>query len=601
MADLDQAFNSKFSRKWLAGGLAILLLLATGQQELFAESTPEVDAPRSTPPAITLGKTKEFEVSKTFNGDPFRVKIGKASSKRGHHIYEMTYPSPIKTAHEPNNTIHAEYYLPDGIASGSPGRPAVICLHILNGNYELVRMLCSSLAQRGIPAVMFKLPYYGERALPGGRDQLARDGLLFAEALQQGIADSRRTFDLLAALPQVNPKHIGIAGISLGSFVSASTAGTDPRFDRTALLLSGGDLLSIVHDSHETDTLSEHIKSLPKKKQEVIHQAILSVDPLTHAAGLRERAQAGRVLMINGDQDKVVPPKATKKLAQALGITDRVFWLEGLGHYTSVTRLPEIMRRTVDFFAVNLPPGTLPPTVSNASAEDPIARLAGLISQSASLLTVPPTKGRCHLADLAVELTSADGKTHSGTIQFARATDHRFLLHASIPELGEAYFGQDQHPWMATDKAVFLGNQETDGTASDPLVFANPESLQKAKMVAGLMSTVSLAPTLLEQFVQAETSTTADGALVLKVTARKKSDQGVIQITFQADQKTPESISFDINGTHGLLTVRSWQLNSVAFPAVFQPPKDIPVEKVHQSDLLRIFASLFNFALEMAS
>jgi len=599
MIDSKQDLRSKPSRRWMRGAVAILFFAASTQHEATAQESKKPKALAAASSTVVFNKTEEFEVEQTYNGQSFRVKIGKKSSKRGHHIHQMTYPSPIKTAHEPNNTIHAEYYLPNGIAADSPARPAVICLHILNGNYELVRMLCSSLAQRGIPAIMFKLPYYGERALPGGRRKLARNGLLFAKSLQQGIQDSRRTYDVLAALPQVDSAHIGIAGISLGSFISASTAGIDPRFDRTALLLSGGDLLGLVHGRPETASLSKLIKSLPEAKRQAIHQAILSADPVTHAAGLRERAQAGRVLMINGDRDKVVPPSATKKLAEALGISDRVFWLEGLGHYTSMTRLPEIMRRTVDFFAVNLPPDTLPPAIALSLSEDPIIRLANLFSQLSSLFSVAPTEGHCHLVDIGIEVTLANGETHSGTLQFANGTEHRFRLHAAVPKLGKVYFGQDEHPWMATDKAVFLGVKKNDPESPGPLTFADPKSLQRAKMVFGLMSTVSLAPSLLEQLVRVETSTSASGALILDVSARKKSQKGAFQITYQSDQKTPESITFDLQGVQGTLTIRSWQLDSVALAAVFQPPADLPVENVEQSDLLRIFASLFNFALEL--
>jgi len=539
-------------------------------------------------------------VEKTFNADPFHVEVKKTASRRGYSIYRMTYPSPVVTAHEPNNTVPADYYLPDGIKPGDPARPAVICLHILNGNYELVRMLCSSLAERGVPAIMFKLPYYGERALPGGHSELARNSRLFVESLPQGMLDARRTFDVLAAMPGIDPQRIGISGISLGSFVSAATAGSDDRFYRTGLLLSGGDLQSIIHESQETSSLSKHIKSLPAAEQAAIEQAILSVDPLTHAPGLRERAQAGRVLMINGDQDQVVPITATKKLAAALGISDQVFWLEGLGHYTAVARLPEIMRRTVDFFAQDLPPGVTAPTLDTAASQNPLSLLANFVGQFASWFTSTPAEGRCHLVDAEVEVTEKSGKTYAGKLQFVRGADHRFRLQLDVPGLGKACFGQDTHPWMATDQAVFLGSKSGSTESSSPLTFADAEHLRKAKMVFGLMAMLPLSPNLLEQVVRVETEILDDESLVLKVSARKEKDRdkGSIQIAFHQDQKTPKSISFVVGDFQGKMTVRSWQSGSVAFPAVFQPPQDLPVEEVESTDLQRIFASLFNFAME---
>ncbi len=575
-------------RSWILAVLALFFLTTFADRQTSAED--------STDERLFFGASGLVE--KTFNADPFRVDVKKTATRRGYRIYRLSYPSPVVTPHEPNNTVPADYYLPDGMKPGDPARPAVICLHILNGNYELVRMLCSSLALRGVPAIMFKLPYYGERALPGGRKELARNSRLFVESLPQGMLDSRRTFDVLAALPGIDPQRIGISGISLGSFVSAATAGSDPRFYRTGLLLSGGDLLGIIQQSDETRSLNAHMKSLPAAEQQAIEKAIRLVDPLTHAAGLRKRAEAGRVLMINGDKDLVVPLEATKKLAAALGISDQVFWLEGLGHYTAAARLPEIMRRMVDFFAQDLPPGTPVPTVDPAATLEPIPLLANFLGQSAAFWTVAPAEGRCHLVDMDVEVTEESGKTHAGKLQMVRGMDHRFRLHLDLPKLGEVYFGQDSHPWMATDKAVFVGRKKGNDSSRDPLKFAEAEFLGKAKMAIGMIATLPLAPNLLEQVVRAELEILNDETLVLTISSRREKDKGSIQIVFQQDQKTPQSISVDLGGVQATLTIRSWLSHSVAFPAVFQPPQGLPVEEVDVTDLQRIFASFFNFAME---
>ena len=75
-----------------------------------------------------------------------------------------TIPSPVQTSVEPNNTVPAELYMPRGAKPGGPKRPAVICLHIMDGNEELVKISCSALAARGIPALWFNLPFYGPRS-----------------------------------------------------------------------------------------------------------------------------------------------------------------------------------------------------------------------------------------------------------------------------------------------------------------------------------------------------------------------------------------------------------------------------------------------------
>ncbi len=59
---------------------------------------------------------------------------------------EVTFPSPVQTEHENNNTVHAEYFLP----SGSGTHPGVIVLHILGGDFELSRLCCRTLAINGV-------------------------------------------------------------------------------------------------------------------------------------------------------------------------------------------------------------------------------------------------------------------------------------------------------------------------------------------------------------------------------------------------------------------------------------------------------------------
>ncbi len=204
---------------------------------------------------------------------------------------------------------------------------------------------------------MFKLPYYGERALPGGRRELFTNSRLFLESLHQAGADVRRTVDLLASRSEVDANKIGVAGISLGGLVSATAAANEPRLNRVALILAGGGLATVIETADEGREIREFLAKMPAQRQAEMKEVVRSVDPLTHAAGLRGRAKDGRVLMINGTEDRVIPKVCTEKLAAALEMPERVVWLQGLGHYTAMAALPRIMGTTVDFFAADLPQG----------------------------------------------------------------------------------------------------------------------------------------------------------------------------------------------------------------------------------------------------
>ena len=254
------ALNRRLDR--LAFSMAVWLMAALAAAE--EQRLPEV-----------------IEVAHGFNKAAFRYCIEFAGDHDSFRVYRLTYASPVHSPTPQNNKIAAEYYLPKGLGPGSARRPAVICLHFLGGGEELVRLQCIALVQRGIPSLSFKLPYYGERGLPGGRSALIAQPKLFATAVQQAMADVRRTVDVLASRPEID--RIGVMGTSLGAIIAASAAGQEPRIARAALLLGGGDLLSIVHQARETQELSNAMFRLAPGDRALVEQTIRQADPLQHA------------------------------------------------------------------------------------------------------------------------------------------------------------------------------------------------------------------------------------------------------------------------------------------------------------------------------
>lgn len=538
-----------------------------------------------------------FSVAQTFDKTPFSYRMELLSRKTGYRIYRLTYPSPVVTPVEQNNTVPADYYLPEGIGPNDPKRPAVICIHILEGNFELVHMTCSVLASRGIPAIMFKLPYYGERSPPGGRRALAANPKLFVGALSQSFQDVRRTIDLLASRPEIDPQRIGITGISLGGIVAASAAGAEPRLSRAALILAGGDLPYIIHHARETRILSQTIRRLPAEQRTALEKSIDAVDPLRHAAGLRDRARRGKVLMINAAQDEVIAPQCTEKLATALGIADRVVWLEGLGHYTAMAALPKALKTTADFFAEDLPPGVKPAEAAVAKATA-VRVVVSLLQQAGRHLGSEPQPGRCHFVDLEGTATLPDGKQVDAKFRFVRGTKHRFSLRCKLPEVGEVALGQGAYPWIAAgEKAVFQGTLAPDAEPGNPLAYADPQHVMKLKMLSGAVGALVLVPDVLERWAAIEDGTSSDGDRVVLI-ASKRNARDRAELVFNEDGKTPQRLTFHVSGVRGTVTFRAWQLNTVAHDALFEEPATPPRQQVDAVDLYRIFSAMFNFAME---
>ena len=540
-----------------------------------------------------------FPVTETFDGRSFEYRMELAARRPGYRVYRLRYPSPVETPFEANNVIPAEYYLPDGIGPDDPSRPAVICLHILGGQFELVQLVGSSLAARGIPAIWFKLPYYGSRRPEGLAEDSRQDPARLAEALSQGLLDVRRTFDVLAARPEVDPQRIGVTGISLGGILAGTAAGADARFHRAALILAGGDVLEILHHARESRRLSQLLDDLPADQRRKLEETLRSVDPLTHAAALRGRAEDGRVLMINAGADEVIPRAATEKLAEALGIADDVVWLDGLGHYTAIAALPQALRTTIAFFAEDLPEGVEPPAAP-AAAPTPLRRAVRLVQQAGLLLGMgaEPPAGRCHFADVAATVTLAEGNQVEGHVRIVRGHGHRFRVELDVPQFGAAVLAQGKGPWMAArDNTVFYGELPPDRAPEDPREFLAEENALKLRTAGGLLAVLGFSPELLEHWVAAAEEPDREGGPALRITRKDQPGDHAV-LVFHEDGTTPKEAVFEVEGVSGRAEFRAWQMGTVAHDALFEPAADATVQKVDSGDLYRMFAALLNFALE---
>ena len=266
----------------------------------------------------------------------------------GFRVYRMTYPSPVATAVEQNNTVRASFYLPDNIAPASAKRPAVIVLHILNGDMRVTDVACSVLARRGIPAIMPTLPYYGERAKAEGWDALLREPPLFLGMLLQSIEDIRRTADLLASRPEVDPQRINLSGVSLG-IVAASAAASDPRFFRTSLFLAGGDLLAILRHARYTRELNKQFEQPSARPARCDSRRSGQGGTVDAGPGVA-RAQQGQVLMINAAVDEIIPALAPRSWPRPWALPTGSCGLTGLSTIASLLRCRRRCERLRSFF-----------------------------------------------------------------------------------------------------------------------------------------------------------------------------------------------------------------------------------------------------------
>ena len=532
---------------------------------------------------------------KSYTGKAFEFTRSFREQNHRHAVYDIRYPSPVVSPHEANNTVPAELYVPVGLTR-ERAFPAVVCLHIIHDNFDLERMLCTRLAQNGVIALFFKQPYYGERGGAVGKQMLATGSNIFMGGLEQGLEDARRAVDILQAMQEVNPQHVGITGISMGAIQSASVCGREPRIHKAFLTLGGCDIKKIILTAHETRRMKAFIQGLPQEEQDRIWACIDRLDPIQSKDALRKLAEGNSLRMVCAEQDEVVPPECGRRLAEAAGFGDRVTWLPGMGHYTAMAGFPQIMKDIVAFFGAEVPATWHPPQGNGEPM--PVELLGLFLSGLSTLAGGQPAAGTAHMAGVEAEVI-AGGKTYRAVFDYMRGDQGRFKLAGEFPMVGKAGFGQGECPWLiGGGKTAFCGTADAvEGRTATALIAQ--QRLMLYRVAVGAFAGAGLSPEALKQYYTLTDSHGTNGERVVEVKIDYKKVKGTLNLSFAKDA-TPLRADWVFDGVSGKVRFTHWRLNAVADESVFDAPVGLPRKEVRQEDLLRMFASVFEFAVEAA-
>jgi dienelactone hydrolase len=238
----------------------------------------------------------------------------------GARVFRVRFPSAVESPDPENNTVHGEYYLPEGKGPF----PGVVVFDVIGGNDQIVsRSLSAQLSARGIACLFIQMPYYGPRRPPDSdKRMISADMNRSLENVRQTILDGRRAVAWLDARAEIDKSRIGIMGTSLGSFMASLTAEMEPRISRVALLLGGGGLVDAYYDDPRGTALRKIWEAAGGTKQK-LKDKLAPVDPLTCAEKLKDR----KVLMINGSRDEIVIPKMTEAMWTAAG-KPKIVWYD---------------------------------------------------------------------------------------------------------------------------------------------------------------------------------------------------------------------------------------------------------------------------------
>lgn len=246
----------------------------------------------------------------------------------------VRYPSPFPSGDATNDLVSMEWYMPKMPLLQEGPLPTIVVIHESGGAMPAGRAIARGIQLRGLNAILLHLPYYGER-----RGTRKRDASEFLVTMRQGVADARRAFDAVAALPGIDPKRISLQGTSLGGFVATSAASLDACYDQTFIMLAGGDLYDMfMNGKQDTAKIREQLARAGYEGDK-LKDLLNEVEPIRIA----HRLPKDRTWVYAALQDDVVPIRNARKLADAIGL-DKKHRLEFVGgHYTAALWLPAVI------------------------------------------------------------------------------------------------------------------------------------------------------------------------------------------------------------------------------------------------------------------
>lgn len=263
----------------------------------------------------------------------FAVDVEPAASGCGDAL--VRFPSPIATDSPINDRVAMQWYAAHDDQGNVIQAPAVVVVHESGSGMKIGQLLANGLRSQRLHTFMIQLPGYGVRKDASVQD----DGAGFLTRMKQAIADVRRARDAVAALPQVDADHIAVQGTSLGGFVASDAAALDDGFDSVFLLLSGGNLNSILHEGQRDAAKVRAKLEAAGFQGEKLAQLVSAIEPLRIA----HRLDPERTWLYNGAYDNVVPLKNGLALAKAASLTPEHHVRLSANHYSGVIFIPYVL------------------------------------------------------------------------------------------------------------------------------------------------------------------------------------------------------------------------------------------------------------------
>lgn len=315
------------------------LTIALGVCALASSALPGWSIPAANPNQGYQTALPLYQYNKT---EPLAVQTNETVDYAESRMTRFSYASAN------SQRVPALLFMPKNAAKAKPV-PCLVMLHGLGSNKEAMAPLARYAATLGYASLAIDEYAQGERAPTPTMDPLSaavvQQELL--TGIPQTVIDVRRGLDYLETCPDIDPKRLGLVGVSLGAIMGCVASGVDTRLKAAVLVSGGGDWsLILQHLAAQGQTVGgQKIPAAQNVNWSFISALLMPEDPLTFAPHIAPRP----LLMVNGRKDTTIIPAAAEELYKAASAPAnahaQIVWFPDAGHIPAPTLVYPVVQK----------------------------------------------------------------------------------------------------------------------------------------------------------------------------------------------------------------------------------------------------------------
>ncbi|MBP8127940.1 MAG: alpha/beta fold hydrolase [Candidatus Hydrogenedentes bacterium] len=197
--------------------------------------------------------------------------------------------------------------------------PCIVFLHGIGQEGDFLEEITGPFNQHGFAMASFDQLGRGERRLPKDKGYFS-EAKAFRRRAAMTVIDTRRLLDYLVTRPDIDPERLYLVGASYGAITGATAAAFDKRFKAVVLVYGGGDIPTLLSAPMITEVAGKWIEVA----KPIMEFYVGVSDPLRYIGKISPRP----VLLQNGSRDRLVDPRAGKKLQEACREPKTISWYD---------------------------------------------------------------------------------------------------------------------------------------------------------------------------------------------------------------------------------------------------------------------------------